>query len=651
MVHFSNETDSETARDVLEALEKGVDLLSYSQSIPRGGELPTWRKVNGRDIKLYTCPVRDSRYTEERLGNRDYSKEKNCAKNSTCGYCPRVYCDDISKEKDHFFYPTGGKNLKYMHVIASQLISWLQQDCVRVVGELKETGKEMDAQAILPWIVEPKKPRCCVDGSCFTCTAPLPKPVCVLDNAVKLMSIIEPNDHFHVVDDQSGFLQAMINHRSQTFCRILFGKTLLTHRSLAFGLTKSPSIFQSLNRVAVSALNRRGYPTLLYLDDRLLKEKLYRPLLDHETSIGGYCLLCLLVAFGGFISMLKSNFKPVQRGRFLGFDIDTVEQTIGVPLEKFTKTVSEIELFIKGLTIHGQRFMNMKLLERIRGRIISWMLVCENWGFFTREMNHTLKIHMARFEGPRAETDLMLLDNIDNYDELVEELTIWTEARYVDLVRKWRSDDHLTLDIRLAYTDASGGGLGSAIPIGGGFELRKFALPLWLAPLGIHVKEAYAIVITIESYGDRFYNRRLTILCDNRAVVEAWNGQGARDLPLARVLKRLIKKCRECKIHLTLKWVPTNEQEADAPSRDISHVFSRLKRYFGNRLVTKLGVNLDLFADPGNVLVDGLRYFSEYPFPDRAGLDGMAYLEQSKETDVIYAYPPRVLVSPFLKVN
>ena len=126
--------------------------------IPRSSELPVWRKVNGKEIKLYTCPVRDAQYTEARLGNRDYSKEKNCLKNSTCGYCPRIYCEDIEKEKDHFFYATGGKNLKYLHVVVSQIISWLQQDCVRVVGELKDLGKDMDAQAILPWIIEPNKP-------------------------------------------------------------------------------------------------------------------------------------------------------------------------------------------------------------------------------------------------------------------------------------------------------------------------------------------------------------------------------------------------------------------------------------------------------------------------------------------------------------
>ena len=141
--------------------------------------------------------------------------------------------------------------------------------------------------------------------------------MCVLDTAAKLLLLAEYMDVFQVVDDQSGFSQSLINPRSQTFCRILFGNLLLTHRSLAFGLTKSPSIFQWLNRVAVSALNRRGFTTLLYLDDRLLKEKLLRPLKENETTVGGYALFCLLVAFGGYVSMGKSNFKPVRQGRFL----------------------------------------------------------------------------------------------------------------------------------------------------------------------------------------------------------------------------------------------------------------------------------------------------------------------------------------------
>ena len=348
--------------------------------------------------------------------------------------------------------------------------------------------------------------------------------------------------------------------------------------------------------------------------------------------------------------MGKSHFKPVQRGRFLGFDFDTIAETISVPLEKHQKTCALILDFKRGLRVHGIMNLNMKLLEIVRGKIMSWMLVCENWGFYTREMNYALQQHMARFAGPRAETELMPYEEITNVHELFDELDIWMNLDYVKLTRPWKTEDHITLDTRQVYTDASGGGLGSAIPIGNGFEMRKFAVPLWLSPLGIHVKEAYAIYIAIDSYGNQLYNKRVILLCDNRSVVDSWEGNGARDIPLARVLKQLRQKCTDHNINLVLKWVPTDAQAADAPSREISHVFARLKSKYGQRLHKYLGVNLDLFADPGNVLVDGMRFFSEYPFSNSVGVNGMSYLSQMDPNDIIYAYPPRVLSTPFLKV-
>ena len=39
-----------------------------------------------------------------------------------------------------------------------------------------------------------------------------------------------------------------------------------------------------------------------------------------------------------------------------------------------------IRKFKEGVFIHGVKYYDMKLLEKIRGKIMSWMLVCENWG-------------------------------------------------------------------------------------------------------------------------------------------------------------------------------------------------------------------------------------------------------------------------------
>ena len=128
----------------------------------------------------------------------------------------------------------------------------------------------------------------------------------------------------------------------------------------------------------------------------------------------------------------------------------------------------------------------------------------------------------------------------------------------------------------------------------------------------------------------------------------SWNGKGSRDILLARVLAELCKFCQDHNIYLTLKWIDTESQLADRPSRELTHVHSRLKTHIAAKLVSKLGVNMDLFASPDDRL-DGCRFYSEYPYLTCSGVDGMSYKWSSD--DICYAYAPRVLRGPFLKVS
>ena len=118
---------------------------------------------------------------------------------------------------------------------------------------------------------------------------------------------------------------------------------------------------------------------------------------------------------------------------------------------------------------------------------------------------------------------------------------------------------------------------------------------------------------------------------------------------MSRIFSDLIKYCQDRGISLTLKWISTNEQEADAPSREVSHVFSRMKKRVTQFLVKILNVNVDLFASPCDVIGEGVRYYSEYPYPEAAGVDGLTYTYT--KGDVPYAYAPRVLRIPFLMVS
>ena len=349
---------------------------------------------------------------------------------------------------------------------------------------------------------------------------------------------MRPNDTFAVADDQSGFLQAYVNERSQTLTRILFADLYFSHRALAFGHTLSPPKFQWLNRIAVTALNRRLIDCLLYLDDRVVREKIHRDLAPGETGIGIYALHCLLVAFGGFVSNKKCDFFPKTSGTFLGFHFDTINQTISVPPEKHDKVKNLVLEFNAGVTINNLKFYNFKILEKIRGKINSWTLVCSNSGFYTREMNYALATHAAKFPDYIIKNYMVRADEISNLVELKQEFQIWVDLHYTYLTRKWRKQSHNVIRKPLEiYTDASGAGLGAAQYVNGVKIERKYAMPLWLAPKPIHVKEGYAVLATVKSYPGDFDDSHLIVHCDNEGVVKSWEGHGSRDIDLARIFK------------------------------------------------------------------------------------------------------------------
>ena len=181
----------------------GVDLISHIDHVPIG-DARVWRTVRGREIKVFTKPFVESQYTQQQLGTRDYSKQRNNNPKSVCGFSPRIISSS-SQKKDYFYYPTGGKNLNFMHVICSQLMSWLEQDCVNLLGKVDLEDPEVEIEAILPFIIESNKPRTCIDGSPFTLCAPRPKPPCVLDNASDFLRLLRKGDHFSIIDDQSFF--------------------------------------------------------------------------------------------------------------------------------------------------------------------------------------------------------------------------------------------------------------------------------------------------------------------------------------------------------------------------------------------------------------------------------------------------------------
>ena len=70
-----------------------------------------------------------------------------------------------------------------------------------------------------------------------------------------------------------------------------------------------------------------------------------------EKAFDTFLTLCIIVAAGGFINMLKSVFHPKFQEEFLGMDLNTKSCIISVPNKKWEKSCDLIMYTKEKLTL------------------------------------------------------------------------------------------------------------------------------------------------------------------------------------------------------------------------------------------------------------------------------------------------------------
>ena len=209
--------------------------------------------------------------------------------------------------------------------------------------------------------------------------------------------------------------------------------------------------------MAVNFLNIMGHQTFLYLDDRIMVFNM--PTVKVATGsnfLGAAQLILLLTLLGGYINLDKSILQPTSRIDYLGFTIDSILETVEVPKEKHAKTMAKMdELWDEKGRI------DIKKLESVRGRLMSWTLCVPLSKLFIREQNSVIAraYKFDKWKWTKAEL---------KGSNLLEELAIWREMKLEQLKRNWRSDRHEVFNVDTqrtwaVYTDASSFGLGGRV--------------------------------------------------------------------------------------------------------------------------------------------------------------------------------------------
>ena len=168
----------------------------------------------------------------------------------------------------------------------------------------------------------------------------------------------------------------------------------------------------------------------------------------------------------------------------------------------------------------------------------------------------------------------------------------------------------------------------------------------------IVVKEARALVLTLQACKSLIANSRLDVHTGNMAFMQSWLKQRGKNPQLNEVLKDLCTILLECNATISFKFIPSSRNPADFPSRSVSDkdcmlsgsALVKVDSHFGPHTLDLMSLDFNAQKDASGNL---LKHFTPHPTPVTAGVDVFAQVIPPEEN--AYVFPPFVLVGPLLK--
>ncbi|KAI8487678.1 hypothetical protein Bbelb_346710 [Branchiostoma belcheri] len=434
-------------------------------------------------------------------------------------------------------------------------------------------------------------------------------------------------------DDKSGYDHVKVQNQSKTLLGFEWGGFYFVCTTIPFGWSLSAWVYNTLGLAATSYVRAVGVPSTHYIDDRHAGQ-LTRPNqpteVDEITAFRRaekaiFLLVTILVRLGYFINLAKSVLVPTQIITFLGMIINSILMAFGIPEEKKGK----FGTLRRQILSEGK--VDVKLLQKLVGKIISFAVAVPGTQLFTRECN--LAISQAVRKGQMIYIRGDLRKEIEHW----EFLESWQGSF------PWRQERHLTIKLASDASNARWGGvidpgMDSQLVLGDAWSQRERALH-------INIKEALAVRYVMEAAGDRCRNARVQLQVDNQAVMHAWKAQGRKSKQMFDVLKEIFSLTLRMNCALSMSYVRSADNPADMPSRSFSEVDMALTEDAWETLELKLGPHgIDCMAMPSNARLHN--FIAPFPTRQARAVDFFAqtFGKELAKYGKGYVFPPVALV-------
>ncbi|XP_046605016.1 uncharacterized protein LOC124297748 [Neodiprion virginianus] len=424
------------------------------------------------------------------------------------------------------------------------------------------------------------------------------------------LRLISPQCFMATLDLKDAYYLIPLAKTHRKYIRFQLDQQYFEFTCLPFGLSVAPLVFTKIMKPVISHLRKRGYLSVIYLDDFLLFGDTYTTCQDNVRET---CKL--LKKLGFIINENKSQITPSQRCKFLGFYFDSVRWTVELTKEK-KESIKE-----KSAQLKIRDSVKIREFAQFLGTLVSaCFAVNYGWGHtkaFERAKYLTLRSNGGKYEGYMKVPETLSPD-----------LT-WWESKIESSINPIR-DSNFTLEI---FSDASLSGWGvfckGERSHGHWNENERLSHIIYL--------ELLAAFFGLKCFAKNLENRQILLRIDNTTAISYINREGGIQYPhLNKVTRDIWDWCENKNIWVFASYISSKMNvEADVESRRLEpETEFELKNTTFRTIVEKFGMpEIDLFAsrknakckkyiswrrDPGSVAVDAFtvpwnQYFYAFP--------------------------------------
>ena len=438
-----------------------------------------------------------------------------------------------------------------------------------------------------------------------------------MEDGRAVLSLISQGDFLGKIDLHSAYYSVSIHPASTKYLRFSFQGCLYQFNVLPFGLTSAPFVFTKLLKPVLHYLRCRGFRSVAYLDDFLCFGSTYQECLENITVT-----MTLFESLGFLVNKEKSVLLPSTKIVFLGLEYDSVRMTVGLPADKRSSVLHQVQLFST---------LSSCVIRDFASLLGTLNFCCQAIPYG--------RVYLKRLERLRF---LALLHANQDFDarmrlplSLHHEFLWWSNALPQAVTPIRRTNFQLEI-----FSDASNSGWGAcanSVSVGGPWEPEQFSLH-------INCKELLAAFYGLRTFAAGLSSSSVLLRIDNTTAVAYVNKMGGIQSPVLNGISRDIWQfCEARSLFIFASYIPSAQNvDADLASRaDNPDTEWELSSWAFHKVVDRFGLpDIDLFASHANTKCP--RFFSWQPDELAESVD--AFTRDWGTVGYFYAFPPFALL-------